>query len=242
MRTVGVVQARMGSTRLPGKALADIGGQPLIAWTLDAMTAVRGLDGLIVAITDEPGDDELAAFVVAQGHRLHRGSTHDVLTRCWEAVEPLRPDVIVRETADNPFVDPEIVAAQVRRLVEGGYDYVGTAGWPLGIAAEVASGTALGSAVIEATDAAEREHVMPFLYARPERFRIGSLAPASPPPAGRFTVDTVDDLAFARAIAQRIGGHGPTTIAELGAILADEPALTDLNRGVRQKAWQESER
>lgn len=242
MRTIGVVQARMGSTRLPGKSLAEVGGRPLVLWTLAAMDAVRHLDGLVVAITEEPLDDDLEALLVGHGYLVHRGPTHDVLTRCWEAVEPLSPEVVVRETADNPFVDPEVVDAQIRRLLEDGLDYVGTTGWPLGIASEVARGSALAAAYAEATDAAEREHVMPFLYARPERFRIGQLAPAIPPPPGRFTVDTMEDLAFARALAERIGGHGPTSLAELRAILAAEPELLVLNQGVRQKTWQETER
>ena len=242
MRTIAVVQARMGSTRLPGKALAEINGQPLVLWTLAAMDAVPGLDGLVVAITTEPQDDRLATVLTGQGYRVHRGSTHDVLRRCLDAVSPFEPEVVVRETADNPFIDPAVVAAQVRWLVDGGYDFVGTTGWPLGIAAEVARATALAMADGEAVDAAEREHVMPFLYARPERFRIGALAPAEPPPPGRFTVDTVADLTFARAMAERIGGTGPTSMATLRAILAEEPELLDLNRDVRQKAWQEAQR
>ena len=242
MRTIGVVQARMGSTRLPGKALAEINGQALVLWTLAAMDAVPHLDGLIVAITAEPQDDPLATVLIAHGYRVHRGSTRDVLRRCWEAVSPFEPDVVVRETADNPFVDPAVVAAQVRFLIEGDFDFVGTTGWPLGIAAEVARATALAAADAEAVDTAEREHVMPFLYARPERFRIGALTPVEPLPPGRFTVDTMDDLTFARAMAERIGGMGPTSVATLGAILADEPELLDLNHDVRQKAWQEAER
>ena len=135
-----------------------------------------------------------------------------------------------------------MVSAQIDRLRVGEFDYVVTAGWPLGIAAEVARAAALATAYEEASDAAEREHVMPFLYARPERFRIGSLAPVEPLPPGRFTVDTVEDLAFARAIAARLGDDLPVSLERLASILRQAPELLTINGAVRQKAWQEAER
>jgi len=241
MLTVAVVQARMGSSRLPGKSLAVLEGRPLVLWTVAAVEQIRGLDELVVAVPDDPADDELVAVLEAHGKRVHRGPPHDVLTRCWEAVAPWAPDVVVRQTADNPFPEPALMTGQVERLISGPFDYVGPAGWPLGLAAEAARGDALEAAYREAREPAEREHVMPFIYARPERFRIGSLAPTSPPPPGRFTVDTDEDLAFARAIAARIR-PGPGTMAELGRILATEPELLELNQSVRQKPWQEAQR
>lgn len=231
----------MGSSRLPGKSLALLEGRPLVLWTVAAVERIAGLDELVVAVPDDPADDPLVEVLEASHKRVHRGPSLDVLTRCWEAVAPWRPDVVVRQTADNPFPDPEVMAGQVGRLIEGGFDYVGTAGWPLGIAAEAARAGALEAADREAREPAEREHVMPFIYARPDRFRIGVLAPASPPPSGRFTVDTDEDLAFARAIAARIG-PGPVSMADLERILAGEPELLELNQAVRQKPWQEAQR
>lgn len=241
MRTVAVIQARMGSTRLPGKSLLPIGGRPLVLWTVRAVERIAGLDGLVMAVPDDPADDELVELLEANGQQVHRGPLLDVLTRCWEAVAPLAPQIVLRQTADNPFADPGVMTGQVKRLVDGELDYVGTAGWPLGIAAEVARADALATAHREAREPAEREHVMPFIYARPERFRLGALAPSAPPPAGRFTVDTDADLAFARAIAERIGSDAAISIADLGRILSAEPALLELNRTVRQKAWQEAQ-
>ena len=241
MPVVAVVQARMGSTRLPGKVLCEIDGRPLILWTLDALKAVADLEIIVAAVTEEPADDQLVAVIAAAGYTVHRGPTRDVLTRCWEAVAPHAPEFVVRATADNPFVDPRVVADQLERAMADGFDYVGTAGWPLGIAAEVARADAMSAAYREAIDPAEREHVMPFLYARPERFRIGSAPPSRPPPPGRFTVDTSEDLAFVRAIAVRLGSVRPVSVDELARIVAAEPALLDLNRDVRQKPWQEAE-
>lgn len=241
MRTIAVIQARMGSSRLPGKSMARIGGRPLVLWTIGAVERIAGLDEVVLAVPDDPHDDELVELLLANGQRVHRGPVLDVLTRCWEAVAPSTPDIVVRQTADNPFADPEVMAAQLERLIAGGFDYVGTAGWPLGIAGEVARADALAIAYREAREPAEREHVMPFLYARPERFRLGALPPATPLPPGRFTVDTDEDLAFARAIAQRLGSARTTSIGELGRIVAAEPDLLEMNRTVQQRAWQEAQ-
>ena len=240
MRVVAVIQARTGSTRLPGKVLALVGDRPLFAWTIAALRAVPGIDVVVLAIPDEPADDALAEAAGGLAP-VHRGSARDVLARVWDAAAPHAPDLVVRGTADNPFPDPEVIGAQVAACAGGGFDYVGTSGYPLGIAAEVARATALEAAAREATAPAEREHVMPFLYDHPERFRVGSLPAPAATRHSRYTVDTPEDLAFARALAARIGHPPPVRLAELEAIVAREPDLADLNAGVRQKHWQEVE-
>ena len=242
-RTVVVVQARMGSTRLPGKVLSEIEGDPLLAWTIRGVQAIRGVAQVVVATTTEPSDDPVAALADGLGVASHRGSVHDVLARCHDAVVPFEPDVVVRQTADNPFPDPNVAAAQVRSLVQGGLDYVGIDGWPLGIAAEACRMTALEAANREATDLADREHVMPFLYRQPDRFQVGRLRRTGrrvPAVEGaRYTVDTADDLAFARELAARLGHGPPVDLAELETIIADEPELLELNVAVEQRSWRE---
>src|SRR5258708_2279047 len=118
MRTIAVIQARMGSSRLPGKILEPIEGLPLLGWTIAAVRATRGVDDLVVATTDSPDDDRVAEVIGELGVRVHRGSVHDVLARVAAAVRPLEPDVVLRQTGDNPFVDPDIMAAQLARLDE----------------------------------------------------------------------------------------------------------------------------
>lgn len=238
--TVVVVQARMGSTRLPGKVLQDIEGRPLLAWTVAGVQAISSVMKVVVATTIEPQDDVIADLASRLGVDVHRGSVDDVLSRCYDAVASSGAEVVIRQTADNPFPDPRVAAAQAERLVEGGFDYVGIGGWPLGIAAEVCRFTALETAEREASDPTEREHVMPFLYRRPDRFRIGRLdrtdarrragAPA------RFTVDTAADLAFARALAGRLGHGPPVSIDELERLVDDDPALLELNAGIQQRS------
>jgi len=242
LRTVAVIQARMGSTRLPGKVLEPIGGQSLLAWTLAGVRAIANLSAVVVATTTEAEDDVLADAAAALGAEVHRGPVHDVLTRCFEAVEPHAPELVLRQTADNPFPDPSIAAAQVAELVEHGLDYVGIAGWPIGIAAEVCRMDALRTAMREATAAADREHVMPYLYTHPERFLAGTLPRTAPAPTGgerwRYTVDTPADLELARTLAERLGHGPPVHLAALEAILAAEPELALLNAAVTQKSWQ----
>ena len=243
-RVVAVIQARMSSTRLPGKVLTEIEGEPLLAWTVRSVQSIRGLAEVVVATTTEASDDPVAVLGEHLGVPVHRGSVHDVLARCHDAVIPFEPDVVVRQTADNPFPDPTVAADQVRGLVEGELDYIGIAGWPLGIAAEACRFTALTTANGEATDPADREHVTPYLYRHPERFRIGRLdRPASTGPAAgaRYTVDTDADLAFARTVAARLGHRAPVHLEELESIVADDLALLDLNRGVAQTSHREAE-
>jgi spore coat polysaccharide biosynthesis protein SpsF len=238
-RVVGVIQARMGSSRLPGKVLARIGDRPLIEWTIAAMRDVHSITDLVVATTDEPGDDQLVAALAGKV-AVHRGPVFDVLTRCWDAVAPYEPTIVVRQTADNPFVDPDVVEAQIARLRQG-FDYVGSSGWPLGIAGEVTTAKALGEAAREALDPAEREHVMPFLYARPERFRIGTLAAPGDLAHHRYTVDTEADLAFARAIVAHMRHGPPVRLWEIDALIRAQPALASINASVPQKDWRETD-
>jgi spore coat polysaccharide biosynthesis protein SpsF len=153
--------------------------------------------------------------------------------------------VVVRQTADNPFPDPGVAAGQVRALIDGDLDYVGIDGWPLGIAAEACRSDALAAAHREATDVADREHVMPFIYRQPARFRIGRAPRAGEgrraAATARYTVDTAEDLAFARSLAARLGDGPPVSLGRLEAIIEDEPQLLAINATVAQKPWHETQ-
>jgi spore coat polysaccharide biosynthesis protein SpsF len=199
---------------------------------------VATIDEVVVATSVEPGDDVLADAARALGP-VHRGSALDVLARVAEAARLQGADVVVRGTADNPFPDPGLIAAQVALCIAGDLDYVGGSGYPPGLVAEVLSAVSLEAAAREARDPAEREHVTPFVHQRPDRFRLGLLPAHRPARRGRFTVDTEADLAFVRAIAARLAHPPPVRAAELDAILAADPGLAALNDGVRQRSWKE---
>ena len=128
-RIVAFIQARMGSTRLPGKVLEPIGDRSLLAWTVAGVQAIPGFSTVVVATTTEPQDDPLGDAATTLGAEVHRGPVLDVLTRCFDAVAPHAPDLgQIRQTADNPFPDPSIAASQVEALREQGLDYVGIGG------------------------------------------------------------------------------------------------------------------
>jgi spore coat polysaccharide biosynthesis protein SpsF len=205
---LALLQARMSSTRLPGKVMMPLLGEPMVLRQLERLRRAASLDRLVVATSDDPSDDPLAARLEAEGVAVHRGSLHDVLGRFAGAVEAFGPATqVVRLTADCPLADPTVIDACVRLHLEGGFDYTANdhpPTWPRGLDVEVMTAEALAVAAREATDAADREHVTAFLYHRPERFRIGRLAAAEDLSRLRWTVDTPADFAFVERVYARL--------------------------------------
>ncbi len=248
-RVVALVQARMASTRLPGKVLAQAAGRTLLAHVLERLARARRVDEVAVATSDGSADDPLAAEAARLGAPVVRGSESDVLDRFRLAAHERRADVVVRITADCPLIDP----AEVDRVVgaflaeQPGVDY-GTNHPPegrrvaLGQAVEVFSRAALERAAAEARSAHEREHVTPFLYQEPGRFRARVFSPAGPDHSAiRLTVDTPEDLAVVRAVLEAVEGLTDGYAFEAALrVLADRPELAGLNAGVRQKSFREA--
>lgn len=203
-----VVQARTGSVRLPGKVLADLGGRPLLAFMLRRLRELD-VDDVVVATSDRPADDAVAELARAEGAAVVRGPEEDVLARFALALDAHPADALVRLTADCPLVDPEVVEEAVGLWDESGADYVSNTlvrTFPDGLDVEVVAAAALRAAAAEATDPVEREHVTPFVYRRPDRFRLRSLRHDEPLGDLRWTVDTDGDLAYVRGLVERLGG------------------------------------
>ena len=181
MRVVGVVQARMGSARLPGKSLMELGGIPLAAHPLRRLRLAQSLTEVVLATSTEPGDDALAALAEGEGVRCVRGSEQDVLSRFALAARETEADVIVRVTGDCPFVDPEVVDRVARELVEHAdeCDYASNVlrrTYPRGLDVEALSAEALERADRLATSPEAREHVTWHLYReRPDLYRLRSV-------------------------------------------------------------------
>jgi len=205
-RVVAVVQARMTSSRLPGKVLADIGGQPALGLLLARLRAARELDALVVATSDDVSDDPVAVAAGADGVPVIRGPLEDVLERYRRAATG---DAIVRITGDCPLVDPQIVDYAVGVWKHGGYGYVANCldprTFPDGLDVEVLARDALETAAEEATDPADREHVTPFVRAHPGRFQQAALDLEPPFPDIRITLDTAEDLALIRQLVSDLG-------------------------------------
>ena len=178
-RTVAVVQARLGSQRLPGKVLLPLGDRTVLDWVLHRLGRATLVDEVVVATSDQPDDDPLAAHVESAGVAVFRGDLHDVLSRCRGAAESRAATTVERVTADCPLLDPDAVDAVVRAHRETGADFTANRlppphhrTWPIGLDVEVATIEALRRADDEATEPAHREHVMPYLYAGPGDFDV----------------------------------------------------------------------
>ncbi len=204
-RVAGILQARMGSTRLPGKVLMRLAGKTILAHCIDRMRESGVLDEIVVATTALGRDDRVVSEAVRNGARCFRGSEDDVLGRYAGAATEVRADVVVRVTADNPLTCPEAMARSVREQLEGGWDYVGETGLPYGSACEVLTARTLFEADRLARTPAHREHVTLFIKETPHLFTIRLLDadPARTAPEIRVTVDTPEDLGFLRSMARR---------------------------------------
>jgi spore coat polysaccharide biosynthesis protein SpsF len=215
---LGLLQARMSSTRLPGKVMRPLLGAPMIDRQLERLARSRRIDRLAVATSDDPSDDALAAHLEAAGVLVHRGALHDVLGRLAGAAEALGPaDHVVRLTADCPLTDWRVIDAVIELHVAGGHDYSSCdldRTFPHGLDVEVMSSAALQAAAREASDPAEREHVTLFLYRRPERFSLGSLTQAVDQSRHRWTVDTPADFAFVERVYGQLYPANPAFTTE----------------------------
>ena len=224
-----VVQARMSSSRRPGKVLADVGGEPMLALMLHRLEPLDGT--LVVATSDHPSDDPVADAAAALGVRVHRGSLDDVLGRFLGAVGN-HDGPVVRLTADCPLIDPEVVSAVLERFAATpGCGYASNyhpRRFPMGLDTEVCAAWALRQIAAETQDPYDREHVTPALERDPERFRHATLVNDEDLGGLRWTVDYEEDLAFVRAVAERLGDrrHRAPWREVLAAVRA-EPSLAD---------------
>jgi len=208
-RTVAIIQARMTSSRLPGKVLEPIAGKPAILFMHERVRRARLVDAICLATSVDPSDDALAAAAAEAGIAVHRGSLDDVLDRFIGAARAHAAEIVVRLTGDCPLIDPALIDAVIGTLVGEGCDYASNIDPPVfpdGLDVEVMTAAALESAAAEAGLGSEREHVTPFIRNRPERFRAGHVGAAVDLSALRWTVDYPDDLALVRALAEGVEG------------------------------------
>lgn len=203
--TLAILQARTSSRRLPGKVLADVLGQPMLARQIERIARAKRIDALVVATSDEPSDDPIAGLCAELGVACFRGSLHDVLGRfhAAAAAHSPRPAHVVRLTGDCPLTDPALIDAVIELHLASGADYTSNAlarRFPDGLDVEVMRFEALATAQREARSAAQREHVTPYLYEHPERFALASLRCERDLGALRFTVDEPTDLRFVQRV------------------------------------------
>ncbi len=205
MKIAAIIEARMGSTRLPGKTLKLIAGTPLLERLLERVQRSKLLNTIVVATTIEPADDQIQACCDRLGIQSYRGSVDDVLDRVVKAAQSCAADIIVELHGDNPLLDPEIIDMAIQRYLVGDCDYVSTTltnTFPSGLRVQVFSRQALEHIARNSNDPADREHVSLHFYEHPKQYRLAHVeAPKEiSRPDLRFTVDTPEDFALVEKI------------------------------------------
>lgn len=238
MRLVAIIQARMGSTRLPGKILRPLAGKPVLRRVIERVRASNAFDEVVVATTVREIDDPAADAAAGFGATVVRGDENDVLSRYGLAAEASAADAIMRITADCPLIDPDVLGQMVSRFRVGDVDLVSNCvrrSYPRGLDAELFSRDALNIMLAEATTAAQREHVTPFLYANPQRFRIFSHEGDRDLSDYRLTLDTPEDYDLLDRIFAAARDPDAIRLADIIALFRAHPDWRSINAHIEQK-------
>jgi spore coat polysaccharide biosynthesis protein SpsF len=247
-RVVAVVQARMGSTRLPGKVLLDIAGRPMLTRVMQRLESATRLDARVLATSHLPQDDPIAELCQREGLRCFRGEPHDLLDRYYRAALEQQAQVVVRVTADCPLIDPDLVDQTVQAFQQADppVDFAANRlprrrTYPIGQDTEVCSMAALEQAWRQAAEPHQREHVMPFFYENPDRFRTLLLDYKEDLGDLRWTVDTPEDLAFVREVYRRMAPRTEFGWLEILNLVRQDPDLAAINAHVEHRTEQDYE-
>jgi spore coat polysaccharide biosynthesis protein SpsF len=256
-RIVAIIQARMGSSRLPGKVLQEISGEPMLKRVVDRTRRASFVDEVVVATTTDASDDPVAGFCDANGVAHTRGSLFDVLDRYYQTARQFEADVIVRVTGDCPVIDPDEIDLVVQQFIDTGVDFAANRlpppwgrTYPIGLDTEVCTRSALDRAWSKAKEKHQREHVMPYFYEGVDLqlinshlaigisvrgFRIALLNHDPDYGALRWTVDTPEDLEFIRQVYARFDDRDDFTWKEMLDLIQREPDLAKINAEVHHK-------
>ncbi len=243
MNIVATIQARMASTRLPGKVLREVAGKPLLLYQVERLSQSKLIDDLIIATSRSPSDDRLEDFAKKNGLKVFRGSENDVLQRIVDALSCYGVDVHVEFMGDNPIPDPNLVDSIIGFYLKhkDKYDYVTNAlktTFPPGFEVSVYPSRVLYAAAEEA-DAGLREHVGLHIYSRPDRFRIYNIeADTSISRAAdyHFEVDTLEDFEVLSAVIEHFMPRNPYfSMGEAIEFLRQHPDLSKKNAGVERR-------
>jgi spore coat polysaccharide biosynthesis protein SpsF len=256
-RVIAIIQGRMSSSRLPGKILADIAGQPMLQRVFIRTSWATTVTGTIFATTTDHSDDPVAEYCDFSGIPFTRGNLYDVLDRYYQTAKGAKADVVVRVTADCPVIDPALIDNVVHTLLDGEYDFVTNRlpppfhrTYPIGLDVEASTFFALEKAWKEASETFHREHVMPYFYEGVELTRQSRTLETGTSPRGyniallhhptdfgdyRWTVDTPEDLEFIRQVYSRFDGRDDFAWKEVLELVHNEPQLMQINSGVKHK-------
>lgn len=241
MKTVVIAQARMTSTRLPGKVLKTVLDKPLLAYFIERLQGVSLANQIVIATTINATDEPIADVCRSLSTAFTRGSEEDVLSRYYDTAVVTGADIVVRVTSDCPLIDPAVVDEMIGYFKKHStrFDYVSNSlasTYPRGMDVEVFSFRALREAYVEATLKSEREHVTPFFYTHPERFPIGKIRSPRDLSQHRWTVDTPEDFELVKRIIESLYPLKPDfNLADILETLAENPDWPLINANIRQK-------
>lgn len=241
MRVGIIVQARMTSTRLPGKVLMPVLGKSLLEYQLERLLRVRNSDEIIIATTKNDSDQAIVDFCHRVGVKVFRGSEEDVLSRYYDATLESKLDVVVRVTSDCPVIDPNVVSEVIDTYLANSTicDYVSNTlirNFPRGMDTEVFPFELLEKAHFNAIEPHQREHVTPYIYQNPHLFRLVNVPYRKDASRHRWTVDTPEDFELIRRIIEELYPKNPAFELEVILELMDRhPDWFELNSQIEQK-------
>jgi spore coat polysaccharide biosynthesis protein SpsF len=241
-KIVCIIQARMGSSRLPGKVLKVICGQPMLSWVIHRAGLSRRVRKMIVATTTNSDDDPIEDLCGRLSVACYRGNEFDVLDRYYQASLICKADIIVRLTADCPLIDASLIDETIGKFMNLNADFAANRlpppynrTYPIGLDVEVAAFSALETAWKKANKVFEREHVMPFLYAPQNNFKVVILDAEKDFGSQRWTVDTREDLEFIRQLTALFGCRMDFSWRDVLIMLEKHPELSMINAGIAHK-------
>jgi spore coat polysaccharide biosynthesis protein SpsF (cytidylyltransferase family) len=227
---VAIIQARMSSTRLPGKVMLEVSGKTILGHVVDRLKYSNRLDAVMVATTTGPSDDIIVKWCSENKVPVFRGDLNDVLDRYYQAAKSFGAKTVVRITSDCPLIDPELVDRVIDKFSEGVYDHVSVgAGYPDGLDAEAFSFAALEKAHREARLTSEREHVTPYIWKNPGVFRLSSITPERDLSWMRWTVDDEKDFDLVSRIYEGLGEKKIFHMQDVLEFLEKRPKLLEIN-------------
>lgn len=238
MRIVAVVQARMGSTRLPGKVLMELGGERVLCRVVNRLRRSTTLAEVVIATTESKRDNVLVQFCRDCGFPIFRGSEDDVLDRYYRTAAAYEADAVVRVTSDCPLIDPNLVDQVIKKFLATNADYASNVlvrTFPRGLDCEVFAASSLERVWRAAIEPHQREHVTPFFYESPHLFRIASVTGERDYSQYRWTLDTPEDLRLIRAIYSSFDDRDDFGWQEAIALMQRAPELHAMNAHIMQK-------
>lgn len=234
-----IVQARMGSQRLPGKTLRKILNKTLLSYQLERLKRVVNAQAVIVATSTAAQDDLIEAASRSEGVKVYRGSENDVLDRYYQAAKTFNGDIIIRICGDCPLIDPVVIDKVINFYLTHSYDYVANTlarTYPRGMDVEIFSFDLLKRAAKEAGLPEEREHVTPYFYEHPDLFSLGNVSNDSDQSSHRWTVDTEEDFQLIKHIIESLWPVKPYfNMDDVLQVISLHPEWTALNAHIRQK-------